>query len=282
MTSASGGKTNPSRETGAFTLIELLVVIAIIAILAAILLPALARGKLKATQAACLSNQKQLILALVMYAGENGDKIMLCQGADGGGFWTPPAGGWNTGSVETGLQIIQGCLKTNNPLYQYAPSVGAFHCPGDTRIKKLTYAEGWAYDSYSKSQNITGDSGNNYWGFVPTTDRYSLIKNTSQTFIFVEDADNRGYNNGSWTVTWTGSGFTWVDPLAMYHGNVGTFAYADGHAESHKWKNGMIINYGKSVASGLVTPSSGATSAFPTTGDDYAYIYNGLRFAGWK
>ena len=71
--------------------------------------------------------------------------------------------------------------------------------------------------------------------------------------------------------------FTWVDPLPMYHGNVSTAAFADGHAQYHKWSDGRLISYGKSVAAG------GALTPPPTTGGpDYDYIYDGYRFPTWR
>lgn len=111
--------------------------------------------------------------------------------------------------------------------------------------------------------------------------------------MFVEDAASggKGYNQGTWSVQWNlliptivagvgivhKSSFAWVDPIPMYHGNVSTFGFADGHAESHKWLDGNLVAAGLEAAKGNTT-----TPTSPTSGPDYDYIYGNYQFPGWR
>lgn len=234
-----------------FTLIELLVVIAIIAILAAILLPVLARSKLKATEASCVSNLHQFGLALPMYCGDNGDKVpdyTAVNGNNAGGYWTLDSGGallsGSTSEPACESDVIN-CFRTNSMFSNYAPNPGVNHCPGDVRYRNpigTGNAKSWAYDSYAVTDNMghKSDHGTCYL-------RLSQIGRVADCMWMVEQADSRGYNAGTFAVgaPVTATSFTYEDLFATYHGNIGTFAFCDGHAEAHKWLDPTVIAVGK-------------------------------------
>lgn len=279
----------PSRKRPGFTLIELLVVIAIIAILAAMLLPALSRAKSRATGSACLSNQKQLALAWVMYSDDNQDKVV--------GFNTWPLSGenWRTDTryvsvivppgsspqdaiiykVRMGYkQPKQTAPSIEGPLFKYAPNPDIMHCPGDLRYKRPVN-DGFAWDSYSGVSGLNGET-------TPNLKRRTQVMHPSERILWVEGADGRGENLGSWQMLNTGTpsrNFTdarFRDSPAAFHGNAATFSWADGHAEMHKWLDATTIAYAND--SSLNKDAGGATQTAAQNGSRRDQQWVGMHY----
>jgi len=229
----------------AFTLIELLVVIAIIAILAALLLPALSAARLKAERIACLNNQRQLTLAWMMYSDDNNARLPPNADLSGGGVnsWVNGVMKWDFGFGPAWADNYNTTLLTGSLLGPYSSrSIKIYKCPGD----KLNGKSGPRLRSISMNGMMGGYSPGdpasiNSPGFQLYLKLSDISKpNPSQAWVFIdENADS--INDGFFRVNMSNTN-AWQDIPASYHGGSGALSFADGHAETRVWTDSSIRN----------------------------------------
>jgi prepilin-type N-terminal cleavage/methylation domain-containing protein/prepilin-type processing-associated H-X9-DG protein len=240
-----------SHRIGAFTLIELLVVVAIIAILAALLLPTLARAKENGRSINCISNLRQLEICWQMYADDYAG--VLCPNDD---IDNISAGNGDNGVYMSQTSWCQGNARTDTNtaglqtglLYPYNSSAGIYHCPSDMSTIQDQFGNPLPQArvrSYNMSQSVNGlglliDPNSGYAVDVvqPCFEKLSAITNPtpSQLFVFIDENeftlqdDQFGYPMINYDYGY------WWDMPSNRHSQGGNLSFVDGHVEHWSWK----------------------------------------------
>jgi prepilin-type N-terminal cleavage/methylation domain-containing protein/prepilin-type processing-associated H-X9-DG protein len=277
-----------------FTLIELLVVIAIIALLLSIMVPALRIAKEYAAGAVCLTNQKNLCLAWVMYYEEN-DALLVGGSTYYSGTkptpyrWVEPplvtdrdnpekVGEASVMSMETRINGIRA-----GKLFPYTQDPSLYHCPADrTNVKNQEpYA---VYRSYAISGLMNGedfiDRQSGIYSPIKTyrtvggktlyvVTKFTEIKSPGNKFVFVEEdvtakSSKQPFNLGGFVLMNSGPA-SWWDWPGYFHNDSSTLGFADGHAERIRWHDPDTLNLMKN---GTADPS-------PATNEDLLYLIRG-------
>jgi prepilin-type N-terminal cleavage/methylation domain-containing protein/prepilin-type processing-associated H-X9-DG protein len=231
-----------------FTLIELLVVIAVIAILMAILMPALNRAREQGKRAACLNNCKQLALAWNLYADDNNDRMVNGDSGEytsmygqGGGHYRETS--WVLRDWSSGMTLVQKKdAIMQGALYPYTQSLKLYKCQTvGYDVGQRTASEIIRTYSVSDAMNCKD------WPDMKAVmlKKRSQVKEPAYTIVFVDDGGTNPSALGGWT-TYTNQA-KWWDPPPVRHGEGTNFSFVDGHSDYHKWVDPRTIEFGKRV-----------------------------------
>jgi prepilin-type processing-associated H-X9-DG protein len=224
----------------------LLTVIAVIAVLASLLLPVLAGTKAKAHAASCLSNERQLMLASLVYVGDFNDalpynlgtgEIKKLEAQQQFLNWSTPVMNWELDSDNTNSVLL-----TQGGIGPYASGTAKlYRCPADSVVSDIQAQAGWRARVRSISMNaMVGNAGQFILGGAnlnnPDYKQFltvAQIPQPAQIFVLTEehpDSINDGYFLNK------PDSLRWMDLPASYHNGAANLAFADGHLESHRWR----------------------------------------------
>jgi len=281
-------------KTRAFTLIELLVVIAIIALLMAIIMPALNLAKKKAATTACLSNTKNLSLGWYMYMQDNDGRIMSCEdnATEPGGKFIGRCGiprdesGNRMSETQTEPPVtdedeIRGI--TEGVLFPYVKNPKVYHCPGDN-LRKSMYDGTRVFVTYSIPRCLYWVTNPGSPDYMHQIRRFDEISSPSTRYVFVESAETRNWNSSHHFVLGAPeytqlSRWGWWGPMAVNHGDSSVLGFCDGHSEARKWRDRYTIERVDKLLTegvtqyGIEYPPEGQTSDIDYMAAGWAYRY---------